>query len=106
MSLYPKASAQLPVRAATDGGTNISLIQQGNRTLSLYFIHGVHISEGQISVFDVPVASGKVTVKNDLGETGAPMVPTEDWWREVSREVATEAGLLGVQLWGLKQAVG
>ena len=39
---------------------------------------------------------GKVTVKNDLGETGAPM----DWWREVSREVATEAGLLGVQLWG------
>ena len=43
-SLYPKASAQLPVRAATDGGSNISLIQQGNMTLScilsMAFIYG------------------------------------------------------------------
>ena len=40
-----------------------------------------------------------MTVTNDLGETGAPpVVPKEDWWREVSREVATEAGLLGVSL--------
>jgi len=39
----------------------------------------------------------EVTVTNDLGETGAPpVVPKEDWWREVSREVATEAGLEAV----------
>jgi len=39
----------------------------------------------------------EVTVTNDLGETGAPpVVPKEDWWREVSREVATETGLEAV----------
>lgn len=51
VSLYPKASAQLPVRAATDGGTGLPHFKKGNRTQSCILSMLLIFWEGQVSVF-------------------------------------------------------